>query len=199
MALFSALLLLAIVPGPSVLVVSARTLSGGTRSGLATAAGVLSSDYVFIIVAVLGLSALAELMGQAFQWVKLLGALYLVYLGIKILRRPPAAQLPCKDAAPTSLLKDFSAGFLVTMANPKAILFYVSFFPAFVNVTQLGLLDVALILLIATLVLGGVLLVYVVLIQKSRDRLASAHSRRAKTLSGSVLIASGCWIALRNQ
>lgn len=218
-ALFSALLMLAIIPGPSVLVVCARTLAGGTKNGLAAIAGVLSSDYLFIVIAVLGLSALAELMGSAFLWIKLVGAAYLVYLGVSIILNKDSISKPIKTAQSGSQIKgnirddfkdnvkdnvkdyvrDYASGFLVTMANPKAILFYISFFPAFIDIAALDLFDVLLIIGIATVVLGGVLVIYVLMIQKSRHTLNSSDNKTLRRICASVLVASGVWIASRGS
>jgi threonine/homoserine/homoserine lactone efflux protein len=205
-ALSSSMLLLALIPGPSALLVCSRTLGGGPRSGIATIAGVLSSDYIFIVIAILGLSVLAELMGQAFFWIKIIGATYLVYLGSSLLFCKKSSPDMAKTSSVDTLLNDYIAGLLVTLSNPKAILFYASLFPTFVSLHNLSHLDLLIIILIATLVLGAVLLLYVWLTVLSKNTTQNKIFARLnylpirkETISGGVLLASGVWIATRSN
>jgi len=195
-ALFSVLLVLGLIPGPSSLAVVARSLSGGLRSGLTTAFGVLSGDYIFIVLAALGMSAMAEAMGCAFTLVKYAAAVYLIYFGITILlsrhsRMPqPGTPEPAKASA-KGLAGDYLTGLLVTLSNPKAILFYMSILPAVLDFDALSIIDVLLVLLIATVVLGGLLVIYIWLAVKAKNAAqAQSHSM--------TLIATGALIAGRS-
>jgi len=85
-ALFCAMLILAIVPGPAVFAIIARSFSSGKLQAFYMTAGIILGDYIFIILALFGLSALAEIMGTAFIIIKYLSAAYLIWLGIKMLR-----------------------------------------------------------------------------------------------------------------
>ena len=94
-----AMVLLAASPGPGFLMVVARALSGGFAAGLAAIAGLVLGDILFLVLAVLGLSTLAAVMGEFFLVVKLLGAAYLVWLGVKTWRsRPSLPDLAAPDA-----------------------------------------------------------------------------------------------------
>lgn len=200
LALFAAMVVLAILPGPGILVVVAKSLEGGFRQGFYTSLGIVAGDYIFILLAVFGLLALAELLGPLFVWVKYLGAAYLAYLGLSLMlvKRPPPSQLiPAGGAGMAS--RNFMAGLLTTLSNPKAILFYVSFFPAFLRLDRLGFHELLLVLLITTLAVGGVMLLYAALALKAKKLLQNrARSRRINLISGSLLLASAGVLVTRN-
>jgi len=90
LAFVVAMLLLSLSPGPGFLVVVGRALTGGFAAGLAAVAGLVLGDIVFLLLAILGLSALASVMGEFFLVVKILGAAYLVWLGVRTWRSRPA-------------------------------------------------------------------------------------------------------------
>ena len=85
-----AMFLLAASPGPGFLMVVARALTGGFAAGLAAIAGLVVGDILFLVLAILGLSALAAVMGEFFLAVKVLGAAYLIWLGVKLWRSKPS-------------------------------------------------------------------------------------------------------------
>ena len=139
-----AMFLLSVSPGPGFLMVVARALSGGFTAGLAAIAGLVLGDIVFLVLAILGLSTLAAVMGEFFLAVKILGAAFLVWLGVKTWRsRPslPAMEAPEATASqmpnPKSLGRSALLGFFVTLGNPKVILFYGALLPTFVDLEAL--------------------------------------------------------------
>jgi threonine/homoserine/homoserine lactone efflux protein len=125
-------LLLAVTPGPGVIYVVTRTLAGGRRAGLASAAGGALGNLANSALASLGLAAVLAISARAFTTVKIAGAAYLLYLGIRELRR--ARHLRGEQARPqvpgTRLFRD---GFLVALLNPKTALFFGAFLPQFVD------------------------------------------------------------------
>ena len=130
-AFLSASLLLAITPGPAVMYILTRTLSQGRAAGLASVAGVAVGNLANSVVAALGLTALFSLSALAFLAVKYAGAAYLIYLGLKMLREPPAdPAVPAPAGRPAGVFRD---GFLVALLNPKTALFYSAFLPQFVD------------------------------------------------------------------
>jgi threonine/homoserine/homoserine lactone efflux protein len=160
-ALFGAMILLALVPSVSVLTVSARAAASGFRHGAAVALGIVTADLLFILAAVYGLAVLAEAMGQTFDFVRYAGGTYLVVLGIGLLhaaRRRPAAPNPTVRA-PT-MGASFMLGLLVTLGDQKAILFYLGFLPAFVDLATVSATDIALIVACTVLAVGGAKLAY---------------------------------------
>ena len=83
LAFVAAMFLLSLSPGPGFLMVVARSLAGGLKAGLAAIAGLVVGDILYLVLAILGLSALASVMGELFLAVKVLGAAYLIWLGVK--------------------------------------------------------------------------------------------------------------------
>jgi threonine/homoserine/homoserine lactone efflux protein len=118
-------------PGPDILYVLSRGISGGKRTGSISALGIASGEVLHTVLAVFGLAALLQASAPAFMVVKYVGALYLVYLGIRLIGgRNQAALQSFSDASGWSV---FRQGVLTNLFNPKAILFYVTFLPQFVN------------------------------------------------------------------
>ena len=134
--LFSAFLLaslvLAVTPGPGVLYIITRSLVQGRRSGLTSVAGVALGNLGNALAACTGLAALFAVSSLAFALVKYAGALYLVYLGVQMLRLPQAEMsAPVPEAA--SLGRVFRDGFVVALLNPKTALFFAAFLPQFLT------------------------------------------------------------------
>jgi threonine/homoserine/homoserine lactone efflux protein len=127
-----AALALLLVPGPAVLYIVARSVHQGRSAGLASVLGIHVGTLVHIVAATIGLSALVVSSATAFTVVKLLGAAYLVVLGIRTLlgRDEPAdvAGLPARGRR-----RDFAEGIVVNVLNPKTALFFLAFLPQFVD------------------------------------------------------------------
>ncbi len=118
----------AFVPGPAIVYVVARTLTGGRQGGFAAAAGLHVGGYVHVVAAALGLAVLLETIPIAFGALKMLGAAYLCYLGLKmILTRAADFEIP-KGRIKSS----FWQSVMVEVLNPKAALFFLAFLPQFV-------------------------------------------------------------------
>jgi len=198
LALFGAMIVLAAIPGPGIFAVMARAASGGMVHGVVTSVGIVLGDYVFIALCLSGLAYVAEVMGATFVVVKYLGAAYLVWLGFSLLR----VQGSNAEIAPTSaksLLSSLLLGLSTTLSNPKAILFYLSFFPAFLPLTSITALDALIIFAIATLAVGGVMLLYAWATLRARALLQnSTRGRLLNILGGGLLIGSGLWMAMRS-
>lgn len=128
-------LLLNIAPGPDSLLIMARSASQGFRAGSATALGVGSGTLVHVLAAAMGLSALMAASSWAFGLVKLLGAAYLVYIGLSLLLHRAAAEGPREAAAMLprqSLRSIYLQGLLTNVLNPKVALFFLAFVPQFI-------------------------------------------------------------------
>ena len=131
-AFLAASFVLAVTPGPGVVYIVARTLAQGRGAGLASVAGVAAGNLCNAVGAALGLAALFAVSSLAFSVVKFAGAAYLIYLGIKALRRPATVAAPGEFAAPQKrrIARD---GFLVALLNPKTALFFAAFLPQFID------------------------------------------------------------------
>jgi threonine/homoserine/homoserine lactone efflux protein len=128
-AFLVAALVLALIPGPGMLYVFARSLAGGTATGLWSTGGTAVGGLGHVTAAVLGLSALLAASASAFDVVRLAGAAYLVWLGIHALRT--AAHPPTMVGAGRE--RAFRQGVLTELLNPKTALFFITFLPQFVQ------------------------------------------------------------------
>ncbi len=125
-------LVLAITPGPGVLYIVARSVSQGSRSGLASVAGVALGNFGNAIAASFGLAALFAVSSLAFTVVKFAGAAYLVYLGVQALRAPPNP-VGAVHVNAVNLHRVFRDGFVVALLNPKTTIFFAAFLPQFID------------------------------------------------------------------
>jgi threonine/homoserine/homoserine lactone efflux protein len=129
-----AALALLVVPGPAVLYIVARSVHQGRRAGLASVLGIHVGTLVHVLAATVGLSALLASSATAFTVVKLLGAAYLVYLGIRTLAGRGDRGVEASPGGPTrGRRRDFAEGIVVNVLNPKTALFFLAFLPQFVD------------------------------------------------------------------
>jgi len=128
----AAALVVLVTPGPGVLYVVARSLSQGQRAGIISVLGLSSGALVHVAAATLGLSAILLTSAAAFTIVKLLGAGYLIYLGIRTLLTR-AALSNADTTPPRSLSRLFVDGFVISVLNPKIAVFFLAFLPQFVQ------------------------------------------------------------------
>ncbi|HEX7690387.1 MAG TPA: LysE family translocator [Burkholderiaceae bacterium] len=127
-----------LIPGPAVFLVLTRTAQGGRRAGIATGLGIAAGDFVHTAFAAFGLSALLMTSALAFNVVKLVGAAYLVWMGVRALRTRPAppraASAPDLPPLPAvTPLRAFLQAIPAELLNPKAALFFLAFMPQFVR------------------------------------------------------------------
>lgn len=125
-------LVLLVIPGPSVLYITTRSATQGRRAGLVSVLGVHTGTIVHVVAAVAGLSALLVASATAFSVVKVAGALYLVFLGVRTMlggRRVEAGV----DRVPRALRRLYVDGVIVNVLNPKTALFFLAFLPQFVG------------------------------------------------------------------
>lgn len=130
-----AALMVTVAPGPDTFLVIGNALSGGVRRGLATVAGILTGGLFHVSLFAFGVARLLMYSERAFWTVKMLGAVYLIYLGAKALRSAlrPRADADIDGAAPAhaSLWRGYAQGVLTNALNPKIAIFYLAFLPQF--------------------------------------------------------------------
>lgn len=132
----TAVALLILTPGPTMLMCMTTSLNHGSRKAMTSAAGSVSAVLCVMLLSALGLGALLAASEATFIGAKVLGAAYLIYLGVKTFRSEAAVLQvnPARAAEPgTSRRSFFLRGFLVGASNPKAVLFFAAFFPQFLN------------------------------------------------------------------
>ncbi|MEM8662622.1 MAG: LysE family translocator [Pseudomonadota bacterium] len=186
-----------IVPGPTVSLIIANSMRRGAMAGLANVVGTQIGLATMIAVLALGLDAVVALMGEAFFWIKLAGAAYLVYLGIKLLRSD--GSLGEAEGSTRSMMGYVVQGFLVIWSNPKALLFFGAFIPQFVNPAFDAGLQVAvyggIFMLVATVLDGA----YALAAGRAGTFLKKGRIRLVEKIGGSALIAGGIGLALTRR
>ena len=152
-----AMMVLAASPGPGVFATVARSLASGFRPALAVICGIILGDIIFLLLATFGLSMIAQALGDLFLVVKICGGAYLVFLGVKLwVKKPELAS--SKYGKRTGLgWGNFTSGLVITLSNPKVILFYCGFLPTFLDLSLLTMFDLMVIVAIVTTVLASVL------------------------------------------
>ena len=183
-----------IVPGPTVSLIVANSITHGTRAGLLNVAGTQAGLGTMMLIVLVGLTSIIETMGYWFDWVRLAGAAYLVWLGWKLIRSPGALGDPKRTPAPRGGF--FLQGFLVLMSNPKALLMFGAFIPQFVDPKGDYGWQVVLLGLTAMAVATTFDSLYAVLTGRARSLLTPARVRLVSRISGGFLIGGGIWLAL---
>ncbi len=165
-ALFFTMFVLAFIPSMSVLTVVARSAHSGLSHGIAAILGITCGDIVFIIIAVYGLSFLAETNTTLFVFIKYIGALYLIYLAITLWRAASFSD-STNSINRASLFSSFLAGLLITLADFKAIVFYLGFLPAFMDLSTSDIVQSGMLILTAALAITLAKLPYALVTDKA--------------------------------
>jgi threonine/homoserine/homoserine lactone efflux protein len=196
--LFLALFGLALLPSASVTLVVTRSATRGLRNGLAASAGIVAGDLLFVSLSLTGMTLLAHSLGAFFSILKTLGGLYLIWLGISLLRASPASLGNVPDSRKTTLGTSFLAGVFLTLGDLKAILFYASLLPAFLDLNSLSPASVALVVVITVAAVGLAKVVYALAALRIVSAFRATKARKVgRTLSGGVLIGTGSYLATK--
>ena len=189
---------LILTPGPAVLYIIARSVDQGRRAGLVSVCAIEVGNFMHVLAATLGLSALLLSSALAFTIVKYLGAAYLVYLGLRKLFARNAIR-PSGNSQPRNLRRTFSQGVVVAALNPKTALFFVAFLPQFVDPSH-GAIAGQMLFLGCTFVMLAVISdsMYALLAGTVGQWLKGSRSvvRAERYLAGSVYIGLGVTAAL---
>jgi threonine/homoserine/homoserine lactone efflux protein len=198
--LASTIFILGVIPGPGVLLVVSRALSGGLFASLWTIFGLLTADLIFLFIVVYGLQAIAIVLDPAILFIQIIGAVYLIWLGISLWKSPTIILSTNKNISPRS--QSFYAlwltGLIITLSNPKAILFYVSFLPSIIEITTLTSIDIMVMGLIICITIGGIMFFYALTAIKAKNKFApSTNKKITQRIAGSMIIATGIFILSR--
>ena len=192
-AMFGAMLALAIIPDASTVAVVARSIGSGFAHALVTTIGIILGDLVFIILAFYGLSSIAE--SSFFVIVKYLGGAYLIWLGIRLSISKSNTEEEVEELQESSWSSNFLCGFMITLSDPKAILFYISFLPAFVDVSNATFLDAALIMTMATTAVCITKLTYAYMAGKSTLLFKNnSAKKRINITAACIMIGTGIFL-----
>ena len=198
LAYCAALFIAAAIPGPGMTAIVARALGAGFRETFFMGLGLVLGDMIYLTAVILGLAILAQNFAAAFLVLKIAGALYLAYIAWKLWTAGILAQdIAAKKS--TSLGLAFLSGLLVTLGNPKTMLFYVALVPTLIDIRAIGPGEYAVLIGATFLVLLAVLLPYILLAARARAML-----KRPKALqilnrtAASILAATAVLIATRS-
>jgi len=200
LAFVAASAVMLVIPGPTILTVISYSVAHGRRANVPLVAAVALGDSTALVLSLLGLGALLATSAFWFMVIKWIGGLYLLYLGVKLLRAGISPAKLTAPAAPRSRWRLFGNTWLVTALNPKGIVFFVAFLPQFINpradVThQLWILAIT---FVAMATLNATL--YAVFAGSARRLLASPRAQRRFNLAGgSLLSAAGVWALLARR
>ncbi len=196
--LLGIMLVLSAIPSSSVALVVTRSATHGFANGAATSLGIVLGDLVFVILAIFGMSMLAETMGAIFAFVKYAGAGYLIWIGVALIRSRGKVELQADDRRDSAMFTSFLSGLLLTLGDVKAIFFYASLFPLFVNVHSLSTSSIVMIVLITIITVGGVKLFYAFAAQKIISRFQTVKSQEvARSAAGCVLVGAGTYLIIK--
>jgi homoserine/homoserine lactone efflux protein len=192
-----ACLIVVLVPGPTVTLILANSIRHGTRAGLANVLGTQVGLAVMIGVVGLGLASLIEAMGHWFDWLRLAGAAYLIWLGWKMIRSAGIASATAPSRAPRSgfLLQ----GALVALSNPKTLVFFGAFFPQFIDPARDHGLQILIMGLTAMLFAAVSDSAYALAAGRARRALSAQRVRLMSRVSGAFLVGGGMWLAFSRR
>ena len=188
------IIVIVLVPGPIVTLVVANSIAHGARAGLINIAGAQLGLATMIGIVLAGLASLIATMGVWFDYVRFAGAAYLVWLGVKFLMSPGTLGSAAQAAPPR--VGFFWQGFLVLMANPKALLLFGALIPHFIDPKSNYVEQVILLGVTAMVIAGFFDSIYALLAGNARHWLSPLRVRLVSRFSGVFLIGGGVWLAL---
>jgi homoserine/homoserine lactone efflux protein len=193
-AFVAACLFLALTPGPNMSLIIANTSAHGLRGGLWTLAGSTTGFSILVAIAALGMTSVMVLMAEWFDIIRWLGAAYLVYLGARQLYSamypvdPQTVRLPRSGAL-------YMNGLVVSLSNPKVLLFLGAFLPQFVDPTQPPGRQLAILAALFVATLLTVDLSYTFLLARARRAFTAQHTRVLNGVAGGLLLFGGALLA----
>jgi threonine/homoserine/homoserine lactone efflux protein len=197
LAFVAATAVLILIPGPNVALIVANSIAHGRATGLMTVAGTSGAMVLQLGLTVAGMSTVLALLADWFEWLRWAGVAYLVYLGVQAFRATPVA-LDATRASPASPSRIVARGFVVSLTNPKTLLFYGAFLPQFVTPGEGATGE--LVLLAVTFVVIAVLLDGTWALLAARFRAALALNGRLRNgLTGTLLLGAGLGLALARK
>ncbi|MGS2718363.1 LysE family translocator [Eionea flava] len=188
----AAVLIFALIPGPTVVLVVGQAITHGKKSVLPLVAGVLCGDFVAMSLSLLGLGAVLATSATLFFLLKWFGVAYLIYLGVKTWREKPDMESVSFKGIDISSKKMFRSSFVVTALNPKGIVFFVAFLPQFVNseavaLPQLLILMATFLMIVATTITSFALFAGLI-----NHKIGTYQTRkRLNRVGGGALIGAG--------
>jgi len=192
-----ACLVIVVVPGPTVTLIIANSLRHGARSGMLNMLGTQIGEAVIITVVGIGLTSFIEAMGHWFDWLRLAGAAYLVWLGWKMIRSSGEAIAGVPAQVPRGGF--VVQGCIVALSNPKTLLFFGAFFPQFIDPNRDYIMQIAIMGLTAMLISAISDSAYALASGRAGRALSAKRVRLLSRVSGGFLIGGGVWLAVSRR
>ena len=186
------------LPGPSVLLTVAHSISFGWKRGIVTVTGATTGIAIQLVIAAIGLTSLLNVVAGAFEWIRWAGALYLVYLGIKQWR---SASGPVElEISPVSKKNLFFQGLVITIPNPKSLIFIAAFLPQFINTANPIGLQLVIIVPTFLMITFVVTSVWALIAGIGREFLRSQRALQSVSrTAGGLMVAAGVGLALARR
>ncbi|MBN4078545.1 LysE family translocator [Gammaproteobacteria bacterium AH-315-C21] len=197
--LFGIMVALAAIPSASVALVVTRSATLGVGNGIAVAVGIVLGDLVFVMLAILGLFVVAEAMGSLFMVIKYLGAIYLLWLGLSLLKAQRKTTITVNKAREKgNFVASLLAGFILTLGDIKAIVFYVSLFPVFIDLSALQVTEILIILFVTVVSVGGAKVFYALSATKVANFARELKfENAARKTAGGLMVGAGTWLIVK--
>ena len=195
LALLLIILVFVVSPGPGTLAVFGKSMQQGFIAAFFLSFGLILGDITYLVAVILSLDFFSNTIASFMDQVKIVGGMYLIYLGIQSWRS--GSFKIKKDISKKGNFAEFVTGYLISMANPKVMVFYIAILPNFINLKNLSLLIASEIIIITFLgLIAGISVINLgasKIKNKLEDSDSNAHINR---IVGSIMMVAGIWLAL---
>jgi homoserine/homoserine lactone efflux protein len=191
-AYLAACLIIVLVPGPTITLVIATGMRHGTRAALLNVAGTQLGLAVMIAIVGIGLTSLIESMSHWFEWVRLIGVAYLIWMGVQMFRSSGKVDASGAPLVPRGGF--FLQGFLVAVSNPKTLIFFGAFFPQFIDPAGKYPLQIVVMGVTAMVFAAGMDGSYALLAGRAARMLTASRVKLMSRISGGFLVGGGLWL-----
>ncbi len=198
-ALMVAMIVSAAVPGPGVFACIAKALGSGFKASLYVISGIVIGNVIFLMFAILGLAAVAQMLGEMFILIKWAGGAYLFWLGWKMWKSEPQisdTRKPQDEKKSSGLV----GGLFIPFSNPKVILFYVSLLPTFMDLSALVYYEIIVAAFLIAIALVIVLTIYSFIASRTRSFFSNRKAmKNVNRGAGITMMGTGVIIATQSQ
>ena len=195
LALLLIILVFVVSPGPGTLAVFGKSMQQGFIAAFFLSFGLILGDITYLVAVILSLDFFSNTIASFMDQVKIVGGMYLIYLGIQSWRS--GSFKIKKDISKKGNFAEFVTGYLISMANPKVMVFYIAILPNFINLKNLSLLIASEIIIITFLGLMAGISVINLGASKIKNKLEDSDSNAyINRIVGSIMMVAGIWLAL---
>jgi len=195
LALLLIILVFVVSPGPGTLAVFGKSMQQGFIAAFFLSFGLILGDITYLVAVILSLDFFSNTIASFMDQVKIVGGMYLIYLGIQSWRS--GSFKIKKDISKKGNFAEFVTGYLISMANPKVMVFYIAILPNFINLKNLSLLIASEIIIITFLGLMAGISVINLGASKIKNKLQGSDSNAyINRIVGSIMMVAGIWLAL---